>query len=66
MTITSAALTSSAISGLSYDDETRELTLTFVRGGSYTYSGVPAGVVTELIAARSPGRYYLNNIKARY
>jgi hypothetical protein len=58
-------LSSSNISGGSYNPETRELTLTFASGGEYTYSGVPADTVEALKNAASAGRFW-NAIKASF
>jgi hypothetical protein len=59
-------LSSSNLAGGSYDDETGELTIEFVNGGTYTYSGVPPEVVRGLQTATSAGKYFANYIKTHY
>jgi len=39
-----------------YDPGTQEMTVDFVKGGNYTYSGVPAEVAAAIIAAPSVGK----------
>ena len=62
----SQSLNSSAIirAGYSADDQT--MSLTFIRGRTYTYYGVPASVYTSLVNSPSPGRYFNFNVRDRY
>jgi hypothetical protein len=53
---------SSMLSSAEYNDETEELTVTFINGKSYTYIDVPRRTYDELISANSPGKYF-NNCK---
>lgn len=57
---------SSAIRSFSYDEETRELTITFTSGKTYRYSDVPEWVHDELSTAPSHGEYFNHRIKDRY
>jgi hypothetical protein len=57
---------STAIQHFSYDEAARELHVTFVGGGSYTYYGVPKSVYAGLRSATSRGRYLNLFIKDRY
>lgn len=57
---------SSSISGAGWNPDTGTLTVQFVNGRSYTHENVPEGVLEELIAAPSAGRYYNSNIKGVY
>ncbi len=59
-------LSSSNISGGSYNPETRELTLTFASGGEYTYANVPPDTVQALKEAPSAGKFFYANIRNRY
>lgn len=66
MTLLRAQISSTAISGATYDDETEEMEITFTSGQSYTFNGVPKSVFEGLEQAGSPGQYYHQNIKGRY
>ena len=50
----------------SYDGERNLLTLTFISGNIYGYTGVPENVVRELLAAPSKGQYFNANIRDEY
>ena len=60
------ALNSSAITSAGYDDETKEMDITFSGGSSYTFHSVPAEIFDGLISAGSAGQYYHQNIKGQY
>lgn len=49
---------SSVLANASYDDETSELTITFLNGRDYTYKDVLFNTYQDLIAAPSPGKYF--------
>jgi KTSC domain len=66
MTVWSSPLRSSALASAQYDDQTEELTLTFVSGWSYTYENVPEEIYERLLSDRSPGRFYMAYIKDQY
>ena len=53
---------SAMLSLVEYDDETKELTVTFSNGKPYVYEDVPFETYRELISAESAGRYF-NSIK---
>lgn len=53
---------SAMLSSCDYDSETKELTVTFNGGKSYTYVGVLYNTYEDLINARSAGQYF-NSIK---
>jgi len=57
---------SSMIREYSYDDDTLELTVEFVKGGTYSYQGVPEEVFQAMQSASSVGRFFLNEIKGQY
>ena len=57
---------SSMIEEFSYDDETQTLTVTFCKGGVYSYSGVQEDVFQSMKDADSVGRIFLQNIKGQY
>lgn len=53
---------STLIASCGYDTETKELTVTFVSGRSYTYVDVDRSDYEDLINAQSAGRHF-NSIK---
>ncbi len=57
---------SSMITKITYDEATRELTLTFAKGDNYKYDEVPASVFDALINADSEGKYFSAHIKGHY
>ena len=57
---------SSMIEEFSYDDETQTLTVTFCKGGTYSYADVPEDVFQSMKDASSVGRFFLQNIKGQY
>lgn len=61
-----ASLSSSALTSATYDDETRELSVMFHSGRSYTHPGVPQEVFDQLRQAPSPGAFYNQQIKGVY
>jgi hypothetical protein len=58
------SLQSSAIASADYNPATKDLDITFVQGGTYTFYGVPRDVFVGLINAPSAGGYY--NARIRY
>ena len=56
-------LKSSAIKEIRYDEDLRNLTITFTSGGKYDYPEVPKCEVEGLIKAESAGKYFNQNIK---
>ena len=57
---------STAIEHMGYAEGARELHITFVGGGSYTYYEVPKEVYGAFRAAASKGEYFNLWIKDRY
>lgn len=60
------ARNSSCVADAEYDDKTKELTISFVKGGSHTYSNVPKSVVSGLRRASSKGKFFNANIRNDY
>ena len=60
------SVASSCISRVDYDEESGDLTVYFVRGGAYVYSGVPVDVYEGLLEAGSAGSYFYYNIRGVY
>lgn len=60
------AINSSLIKDATHDAGSNELTVTFHKGGSYVYEGVPAEAHAAMIAADSVGGHFLKNIKGTY
>lgn len=54
---------SSMLSGCSYDDEKKELTVTFSNSKNYVYEDVDKSIYDALISAESAGKYF-NSVKA--
>ena len=61
-----AALSSSLISRIAYDEAARTLRITFRSGSAYVYHDVPRAEFDALKFAPSAGRYYNACIKGRY
>jgi hypothetical protein len=59
-------LTSSYLSGMSYNPETRELDIRFKNGRIYSYYNVPPNVAEDMLTASSAGEFYSTNIKGQY
>jgi hypothetical protein len=57
---------SSTMTGVEYDDETRELDILFSSGKTYRYFDVPAEVYAMLLDAESKGQYFNEEIKGAY
>ncbi len=57
---------SSAVSGVAYDEERRELYVRFRGGGAYTYLAVPAEEWLALCEAELKGTFVNQVIKTRY
>ena len=61
-----AALSSSLISRIAYDEEAKALSIWFRETGRYIYSNVPRAIYDGLKAAPSAGRYFNACIKRRF
>lgn len=57
---------STAIEHIGYDEDARELHVTFVGGAAYTYYHVPKQVYTAFKAAASKGQFFNGWVKDRY
>jgi hypothetical protein len=63
MTLLHHSFESAMLSSADYDTETKELTVTFTGGKSYTYVDVDRSDWEDLINAKSAGRHF-NSIKS--
>ena len=59
-------VSSSALSAIGYDPQTRRMKITFAQGHTYDFCRVPQQVFDALMRAPSKGTYYNENIKGRY
>ena len=57
---------STAVEHISYDEATRELHVSYVGGGMYTYYGVPKQVYAAFRVAPSKGQFVNQFVKNRY
>jgi lysyl-tRNA synthetase class 2 len=57
---------STAIANANYNDKTEELAISFAKGGSHTYSGVPREVAERFFSADSKGKFFNANIRNNY
>jgi hypothetical protein len=57
---------SRAITFAEYDENSRELSITFKQGNTYTYYGVPPSIYAGFISADSAGSYFNARIKDNY
>ncbi|WBY09004.1 KTSC domain-containing protein [Sphingomonas sp. 7/4-4] len=57
---------SSVIRGWKYDEDAQRLEVTFVNGRRYSYHEVPPGIVQEMRAAFSKGRYFNRKIRDHF
>ena len=57
---------STAIRYAEYDAASLQLRITFAKGNTYTYYGVPESVYIGLLRATSAGTYFNDHIKDRY
>ncbi|MDJ0448840.1 KTSC domain-containing protein [Methylocystis sp. JR02] len=60
------AVTSSNISEVGYDENSRTLEVLFTSGNLYQYFDVPPQIYTELMQAGSVGQYLNANIKGNF
>lgn len=59
-------VSSSLLSRVAYDEETRDLLVTFKKGATYRYRNVSQDDVDALASAASPGSYFIANIRDQY
>lgn len=57
---------STSIRSIAYDAARRTLEIVFATGKRYRFSGVPAKVYTDFLAAESKGRYFGTIIRPVY
>lgn len=57
---------SSLIKAAGYDVEKEELTIEFHSGAVYIYKEVSLPVYEAMLGARSPGKFFLRNVKGQY
>lgn len=60
------AVSSSMINDVSYDADTKILSVTFSNGRTYRYAGVPPEEYDQLLGASSVGKYFIANIRDTY
>ncbi len=59
-------VSSSNISSIGYDPESRTLEIEFHSGGVYQYFNVPESIYNALMSASSQGSYFHHYIKGQY
>jgi hypothetical protein len=57
---------SSDIASIGYDDASETLEIEFKATGVYRYFSVPKNVYDEFARTPSPGKFFLQHIKAKY
>ena len=60
------SVSSSAISDIGYDKNTKQMKITFKQGKTYDYCNVPESIFNAFLNATSIGIYYDQNIKDVY
>ena len=59
-------LVSSTIKSVEYDEDTRELDITFTSGKTYRYYNVPLEIYAVLLDAGSKGKFFNDNTKGAF
>lgn len=59
-------INSSCVASIDYDEKTQQLTVSFVKGGGHTYSGVPKTVYDGFLVAPSKGKYFNSMVRNVY
>ena len=54
------------IDAVSYDKDSQTLSVRFNSGRTYSYAGVQANLVTEMLQSPSVGRFFRENIRGAY
>lgn len=54
---------SSDVESIGYDDSAEELYVTYIKGGTYIYSGVPRVIYDEFLNAPSKGQFVKQQVK---
>ena len=57
---------SSNVESVSYDDRTKDLTVTFKKSGTYTYHDVPKSIGNAMPYAESKGKFVHEVLKGQY
>lgn len=57
---------SSSISCCEYDEDTKEMHITFASGGKHCFKDVTKDVYDGLAASESPGRHFHLHVRRRY
>lgn len=57
---------SSNIRSVDYNDDARELTVSFKTGATYVYAEVPRSVYDALVSADSIGGYFASRVRGKY
>ena len=57
---------SSSLQCCEYDDETKEMHITFASGGKHCFKDVPKEVYDELNKAESKGSHFHRNVRRKY
>ena len=57
---------SSSISCCEYDDETKDMHITFASGGKHCFKDVDKDDYDGLIGSDSPGRFFHTSVRRRY
>ena len=60
------SVSSSNLAAVGYDEETQTLRVTFKKGPTYDYRGVPPKVYEQLMSAESVGQYFHSNIRSDF
>lgn len=59
-------VSSSAITHIGYDKDTKQMKITFKQSKTYDYCNVPESVFESFLSASSVGKYYDQYIKDKY
>lgn len=59
-------LQSQLIDAVEYNEQRRMLRLSLVDGSKRIFSEVPKTIVENLIAAQSPGNFYIDHIRSQF
>jgi hypothetical protein len=57
---------STNVSSISYDDKTRDLSVTFHNGSTYVYHGVPLSIGNAMPYTSSKGKFVWESLRGRY
>lgn len=59
-------VTSSNIDTVGYDNDTRQLQVTFKSGDTYRYQDVPVSTFASLLTAKSRGSFFAKNVAKKF